>query len=86
MAAGCTIADISHKCTKESICSDNTYLNIVCDDKRVTWLDNSEQLKEFVGSNLKESGKWILPRGQSRHIQSINSDLCFTWYFGKQKT
>ena len=81
-----SLANTSDQWSLESICSGNTHLNLIYDHKRIKWTNNFELLKEFMERNVKEPGKWTSPGGNSRRFTSLNSDLCLTWYFSKQKT
>lgn len=80
------LANTSEQWSLESICSGNIHLNLIYDCKRIKWTNNFELLKEFMERNVKEPGKWTSPGGNSRRFTSLNSDLCLTWYFNKQKT
>ena len=73
----------SQKWSKESIRSNDAHLNISYDGGKVKWTGNFESLKDFVERNLKQRGEWTLPEEQYRFV---SSDLCITWYSGKQKT
>lgn len=84
-SADCLV-NTSEQWSLESICSGNIHLNLIYDRKRIKWTNNFELLKEFMERNVKEPGKWTSPGGNSRRFTSLNSDLCLTWYFDKQKT
>ena len=68
---------------EESIRSNDAYLNISREGELVKWKANFESLKDFVERNLKQRGEWTLTGEQYRFV---SSDLCITWYSGKQKT
>ena len=70
----------------EAICSDNDYLHLTYDGKRIRWSNSFDLLKKFVKNVVKEPGKWTSPGGNSRRFISHTSDLSMTWYYGKQKT